>query len=108
MSTLAGFVVICVVALAMGGVGIPLWLRKVPPNRLYGFRTRRTLSDEAIWYRTNALLGRNLIVAMVLFLIVAAVVRWTVDSRAAISALAPLLAAFVLIAAWLADRESRR
>jgi hypothetical protein len=41
--------------------GIPLALRKVPPNPLFGFRVRGTLRDEKAWYATNAALGRGLI-----------------------------------------------
>jgi uncharacterized membrane protein len=40
------------------GVSIPLILRRVKPNRIYGFRTTKTLSDERIWYEANAYAGR--------------------------------------------------
>jgi len=40
--------------------GVPMWLRKVPPNRVYGFRTPRTLSDREVWYEANAIAGRAL------------------------------------------------
>jgi uncharacterized membrane protein len=43
-------------------VAIPLVLRMVPPNVIYGFRTRTTLSDDAIWFEANAHFGRRLIV----------------------------------------------
>ena len=36
--------------LLIAGLGIPLWLRRIPPNHLYGFRSRATLSDETVWY----------------------------------------------------------
>jgi uncharacterized membrane protein len=35
------------------GLSIPLVLGKVPPNRWYGFRTPKTLSDERVWYPAN-------------------------------------------------------
>ena len=44
-------------------ISVPLILRKVPPNLLYGFRTRKTMSDPRIWYAANALGGKNLVVA---------------------------------------------
>ena len=44
-------------------VGVPLMLGKVPPNRVYGFRTAKTLSDPAIWYPANKTAGRNLLIA---------------------------------------------
>lgn len=37
---------------------LPLALRMVPPNALYGCRTRLTRSDPAVWYAANAFLGR--------------------------------------------------
>lgn len=43
------------------GLSIPLIRRRVKPNRLYGFRTSRTLSDERIWYEANAYAGRALL-----------------------------------------------
>ena len=44
-------------------LGIPLLLGKVPPNVLYGLRTRRTLADEEIWYRANRFAGLVLMLA---------------------------------------------
>lgn len=47
-------------------VAVPLALRKVPRNVVYGFRTRATMADDEIWYAANAHFGRGLIVATVL------------------------------------------
>ena len=44
-------------------LGIPLILRKVPRNVVYGFRTCRTLSDDFVWYEANAYFGRGLVVS---------------------------------------------
>ena len=38
-------------------MGIPCSLGLVPPNRLYGFRTRQTLEDPDVWYPTNRVAG---------------------------------------------------
>jgi uncharacterized membrane protein len=46
------------VALLLVGLSIPLILRRVKPNYLYGFRTPKTLSSERIWYEANAYAGR--------------------------------------------------
>jgi hypothetical protein len=35
-------------ALFVALTGVPLWFRKVPPNRLYGFRTSRTFSSARL------------------------------------------------------------
>ncbi|MDE2028575.1 MAG: SdpI family protein [Candidatus Omnitrophica bacterium] len=34
-------------------VSVPLILRKIPRNCGYGFRTQKTLSTDAIWYKAN-------------------------------------------------------
>jgi uncharacterized membrane protein len=41
--------------------GIPMVLGVVPPNRFYGYRTRKTLSSEAVWYRANRVAGWSLL-----------------------------------------------
>ena len=38
-------------------MGIPCSQGWVPPNRLYGFRTRKTLQDPDVWYPTNRVAG---------------------------------------------------
>ena len=35
----------------------PLALGRVPPNRIYGFRTAKTLSSPEIWYAANRAAG---------------------------------------------------
>jgi uncharacterized membrane protein len=47
---------------------IPLVIGIVPRNRFYGIRTRKTLFDDAIWYRTNRFGGWALIIASILYL----------------------------------------
>src|SRR5262244_2792240 len=42
---------------------IPLMLNVVPPNHLYGFRTRQTLANRALWFRANRFAGCALFVA---------------------------------------------
>lgn len=58
-----GFFTILAVALGLLLVAIPLALRKVGPNVVYGYRTRATLANEAVWYEANAYFGKRLIVA---------------------------------------------
>ena len=54
MNAAIPFLVACgVIAL----VSIPLILKVVPPNRWYGFRTTRTLSNENLWFRANRIAG---------------------------------------------------
>ena len=44
-------------------ISIPLILKIVPPNGIYGFRDSVTLSSKAIWYPANAFAGWALLVA---------------------------------------------
>ena len=54
MSASTSFLVACGVIAA---VSVPLILGAVPPNRWYGFRTTRTLSNEKLWFRANHFAG---------------------------------------------------
>ena len=58
-----GFFTILGISLVLILVAIPLALGKVPPNVVYGYRTRTTLSNEDVWYEANAYFGRRLIAA---------------------------------------------
>lgn len=60
MGLVFSFLVPCVVIMV---VCIPLMLRLVPPNRFYGFRTRRTLENRELWFRANRFAGCALFVA---------------------------------------------
>ena len=60
-------------------LAIPLWMRMVPRNVLYGVRTRATMSDETLWYDVNAACGRDLAVAGALV----TVGTWVIDARSA-------------------------
>ena len=44
-------------------MGIPLYLEKIKPNQLYGFRVKKTLSNKDIWYKSNKYTGKDLIIA---------------------------------------------
>jgi uncharacterized membrane protein len=48
-------------------ISIPLILRKVPRNVVYGFRTRATLGDDFVWYEANAYFGRRLVAFSAVF-----------------------------------------
>jgi uncharacterized membrane protein len=53
------FVLIVCVLVAI--VGVPLGLRLIPPNPIYGLRTDRTTSDEAAWFEVNRVAGWALV-----------------------------------------------
>lgn len=43
-------------------VSIPLFLKKIPPNRFYGVRVPLSMKSEANWYFVNSIGGRWLII----------------------------------------------
>lgn len=47
-------------------ISIPLVLRKVPRNIVYGYRTRATLRDDRTWYEANAYFGRCFLTANII------------------------------------------
>ena len=55
-------------------IGLMLALQMVPPNSNMGFRTGRTLSDEAVWYAVNANVGWTLVLSG----LVSAAIIWRV------------------------------
>src|SRR5262245_32450703 len=50
------------VGLLLTALAIPLILRRVKPNGLYGLRVPATFADEWVWYEANARSGRDLLV----------------------------------------------
>jgi hypothetical protein len=46
----------------MVGCGIPLYRRKIGRNKWLGFRTKLSMSDDAMWYATNRTAGLWLVV----------------------------------------------
>ena len=49
-------ILICDIVFAV--IAVPLILRKVPRNKIYGFRTPATLRDDRVWYEANACFGK--------------------------------------------------
>ena len=58
-STISLWVPSAIIAVA----SIPLMLNVVPPNRVYGFRTRQTLANRDLWFRANRFAGCALFIA---------------------------------------------
>lgn len=52
---------------------MPLALGVIPPNRVYGVRTRRTLADAGRWYAVNRVGGWCLLAASLCYLAMSAV-----------------------------------
>ncbi len=64
---------IALMGLLLVGLGIPMYLEKVPPNRFYGFRTPLTLTNDEVWYAANKLGGKSVTVAGVVMVVLALV-----------------------------------
>jgi uncharacterized membrane protein len=47
----------------IAAVSVPLVLKLVPPNRVYGVRTSQTLASREVWFRVNRVAGFALIAA---------------------------------------------
>lgn len=47
-------------------LSLPLIFKRIPPNRLYGIRTKAAFASDADWYRINTIGGKRLAVSGVL------------------------------------------
>ncbi len=59
--------------LILAGLSVPLILRKIPPNGIYGFRVKKTMEHPEIWYPVNAYGGKWLL-AVGIGIVLAAVI----------------------------------
>jgi uncharacterized membrane protein len=87
--------------LLLTALALPMIYDKIPPNKFYGFRTPRTLSDPNVWYPANRVAGRDLAVAGVIVATTALVVfamQKSISLRTA-SLILPAIAMTVLIGA---------
>jgi uncharacterized membrane protein len=63
------FFVFAVIGILFVILAIPLIKRRIPPNFVYGVRTRRTLSDTAVWYEVNRYFGKDFLVVGILIFV---------------------------------------
>jgi hypothetical protein len=52
-------------------ISLPLLFNAIGPNWLYGFRTRKTLSNPNIWYKANKYMAKELIAAGMVVIVLA-------------------------------------
>jgi hypothetical protein len=94
--------------LLLAGLSIPLIVGLVPPNRFYGFRTAKTLSDAGIWYAVNRVAGWDTLAAGVTIVLASLAIamwgsNWSADTRTFVNVVVVLGAiAFALIHPFLA------
>ena len=72
--------------LLLTAISVPLVLRKIGPNPVYGFCVKQTLENTEIWYEVNEVAGRGLfvdgLVVVVAALVMACVPGLTLDRYA--------------------------
>jgi uncharacterized membrane protein len=87
-----------VIGIAYLGLGIPLALKRISPNKLYGMRTRKTLSNPEIWYCANAFSGRWMMAAGLVSLLSALLLPYAAATlNLHVAALAILALAFEVL-----------
>ncbi|HET7729122.1 MAG TPA: SdpI family protein [Usitatibacter sp.] len=60
LTTIVLLLVCALIAIA----AVPLMLRLIPRNPIYGLPTERALANDETWFRVNAFAGRAVLVAM--------------------------------------------
>ena len=58
------------------GLAIPMLLSKIPRNAFYGFRTKRTLDSDEIWYPANRFAAKGLLVWGMLNILIGIISLW--------------------------------
>ena len=88
-------------------LSIPLMLRWIPPNRLYGFRIPPTYADPGVWYDANALNGRHLFALGIAMLALEFVLplSWRVP---VLRTVAVIGLAVIVVADWRTANRGRR
>ena len=56
-------VLILIVIVLVAVAAVPLMLRLIPRNPIFGMPTERTLADDKTWFRVNAFAGKAVLAA---------------------------------------------
>ena len=96
------FIVHVAAGLLLIALAIPLILRRVPMNQLYGMRIARAFESDAAWYDINAYGGKLLFAYGVALVIYGIFARPFAPDPRSIWSLVYVLAPFVLVAPMLA------
>lgn len=91
-------------------ISLPLCLRRVRPNPLYGLRTPAAMGDERVWFEANARSGLHLLIIGALLVVLGVL---PVDEEDALAAyLQPMSIALLVLGpaltAWLGWRRANR
>jgi len=83
--------------LVLAGLSVPLILKKIPPNGLYGFRIPATINNPGLWYKVNTYTGWRLLIVGLATSVGSIILFFTVNSSVdayALSCLGLFLALF--------------
>ncbi|MBT3220021.1 MAG: SdpI family protein [Proteobacteria bacterium] len=115
MTSLVMFASLVGIGLLLIALGIPMWKEMVPQNRIYGFKTPLTLSNKEVWYKANAIGGRDITIGG-LFLVLAGLPMPLLPETAASIAASVAAVAIILVtmghtfwktSAYLADMKDQ-
>lgn len=79
------------ISLLIIGLHLPLAMKRIRPNALYGFRVRATMRDERVWYLANAYFARMAIGIGIVTIALATLLRFTTVPPAAYIAICVLV-----------------
>ena len=89
-------------------LAIPMLKNKVPRNKFYGFRTKRTLASDAVWYPANRFAAKGLIIWGVLNLLIGAGSFWFLPLSQTAEFLLIIPPLSVVIPCMISDRWVRK
>lgn len=97
------------ISLVLVAVSIPMLLRRVPPNPVYGLRVPATYADEWVWFEANARFGRDLLLQGVALAVLAvALPGFGLPMETALPAWCLIAAATSLVTVVVAWRRANR
>ncbi|MDC7225227.1 MAG: SdpI family protein [Spirochaetales bacterium] len=60
--------------LLQAAIGVPFFLKKVPPNRIFGYKRILKLNDKELWYSIYRLFGQNLILSGIILILLSVII----------------------------------
>ena len=76
------WLVVLLIPVVMSVLGIIVLVKKPKQNRIFGYRTKRTLSDEKIWELANKLWGRyTLLCGLLTFITLIPILYYTIPKH---------------------------
>ncbi len=61
-------------ALIEAAVGIPFFFKKVPPNKIFGYKRIIKLKNDELWYSFHRMFGKNLILSGIILILMSVLI----------------------------------